>query len=496
MERILILMSGQSYTALDGTVLNALNMARHPERISFGLTLSVFPSEEEETYMTETGSILYRIGDSPWQNGMDFWQGENMVLMAHEQMLFTHGWDSAIIHERKSCGKRAVLTGWLPSDSDCVDAVMPVASDGPDANGDMTFRQGISLHYASRSMRAAFLNPSFCFGPAAFFQQVTITEQPLFLQAFEQRWELYTLRTPLLRMRMPLESWTVHVQNTAAMREFGRHFGLSLNDGSVSSMIRTGLMTADLQVPMRVPWTVRAQEMFRNLDNRRSTIEPLMVTSFLSLPGDTGLDDVRLAAFRRMIQIRHVSLLCYADPANIRKLLLSHPNILEFKRRYGLPTEAVLRGDEACRYVELSHAHILAHSREKFLDHTHYIWTDFDYLHYPVYSGCALDWENICTDRIVMAEVNGEPDLSMVSVPDAKVLPLCREFALLCEDAVRRDGRLPEAVDAWSRIVFLHPDWFSIIPLPNRGQLLSLTMLTRREEWRWSRLFRPERVQE
>ena len=36
----------------------------------------------------------------------------------------------------------------------------------------------------------------------------------------------------------------------------------------------------------------------------------------------------------------------------------------------------------------------------------------------PVYAGSFFDWKAICTDRIVMAVVNGEPDATMFAVPE------------------------------------------------------------------------------
>lgn len=116
-----------------------------------------------------------------------------------------------------------------------MDAVCPVAVEGFDEGGRICFHRGTPLRYARQSQRCAFLHPRFCFGPAAFFQQVAHSQGPRFLAAFQQRWDLYTLRQALMHLTWddPLPPCPVEGEERVLQR-FEKRFGLRLDTRQLS----------------------------------------------------------------------------------------------------------------------------------------------------------------------------------------------------------------------------------------------------------------------
>jgi len=78
--------------------------------------------------------------------------------------------------------------------------------------------------------------------------------------------------------------------------------------------------------------------------------------------------------------------------------------------------------------------------------------------------------------------VEGVPDVSMLVVPDAMLLTLCREIAALCEQELGSRGHLPMETELWLMLVKEHRDWFELIDLPGNRELLTLAMMPREEE--------------
>lgn len=422
-----------------------------------------------------------------WRDLPSLWQGEPLVLMGHPGMRFERGWDRALIHTLEECRHQSdypvALTGYLPRSEDPVDAVSPVAAAGYDRLGRLRLGRGTPLRYASAPVRSAFLHPDFCFAGADLFRLLADEEQPYFLAAFRRKWELYTLHRPVIRLLWddPLPPVALPLEDEDAAR-FGRRYGVDPVARTMTAAAQEGVWTTDMTFPTHVPLAVRLQERLRDLDNRASRIDPLVVTAWMTLPDNPDMDRAMLH-LRRLDAIKNLPLLCFADAANVRRVTRSCPYVLEYKPRYGLPMQTRVQPADLSRYARLSRPFLLAQSREKDLSRTHYIWIEPDYLPYPVYEGAALDWETVCTDRIVLARVAGELDLSMISAPQGRLLALCHELTALCENAVLRTGRLPEEAEIWRLLVHEHPDWFHLIDLPGRRELLSLTMAGRDEEW-------------
>lgn len=493
MDRILLLMAAADYPQAHAALHSARDNAASPARISYGLSLRDEPDESAHIAMHALGSVQFLCpGGSSWTDVEALWQGEGYVLLAHPAMTFTKNWDMQLLRALRQCRKdslfSAVLTGYLPRPQDPVDAVCPVAAEGFDSAGRLCFQRGTPLRYATAPQRSAFLHPDFCFAPAGFFREMLEAEGPLFLAAFCRKWEVYTLHRPLIHISddMPLapcdlpDATEGHVPG---LSRFEKRYGLRFATRQLTAMARQGIFTADLTFPTSVPYTVRAQEALREVISRRGKVSPLCVTAYLTLPTQgPNMQEQYLCWFGYLSRMKNLSLLCYGDGESARKIMPMHPNVLEYKRRYGLPVEGEIPADEAMNFLKLSKPFILAQSREKFLNHSHYVWMDFGYLRYPVYERAAIDWANVCRDKIMLSMVNGVPDISMLVVPDAMLLTLCREIAALCEAELNSRSHLPQETELWLMLIREHPDWFELIDMPGVREMFTLTMMSREEE--------------
>lgn len=490
MTRILILLSARNWEEAAGAVYSASQTAADPVRLSFGLSLAEEPTMEEQSAMREAGAIQYVApGLTPWQDMEILWQGESCVLAAHQAMRFSKLWDRTLLRTLGYCqradGYNSVLTGYLPRAVDPVDAVSPVAARRFDRQGRLHFQRGTPLRYARHPQRGAFVHPDFCFGPSAFFRSMSRERGPLFLAACQNKWNIYTLHRPVLRMLWDEEIPPADLRGWDGMpgaRRFETRFGVKPAQKQLSAMARCGLFTPDLSFATRVPMMVRMQEAFRNLDNRMSPVEALCVTAWLKTPG-TPLDEQRMLCFRRLSAMKNMRLTCFTDASSAHRVMLSHPDVLEYKRRYGLPVpdEAMLQN--LPNYVRLCKPFMLAQLRERELACSHYVWIDFDYMRYPAYDRAAMDWETVCGSRIVMATVEDEMDPSMFSVPQEMLEGLCRQITALCRESLAEGRPLMEEKRLWARLRELHPDWFTLLPMPGERELLSVTMTGRGEEY-------------
>lgn len=492
MERILLLMQAGACADCLRALESARQEAAFPQNLSIGLFLMEEVGIAEQELLNQMGTVRVLCpSDDAWRDMEQLWQGEALVLMGHPGMRFERGWDRDLTRILEACRQQSdylvALTGFLPRAEDPVEAVSPVAVEGFDPRGRLHLTRGTPLRYAEAPQRSAFLHPDFCFAGAELFRTLADAETPRCIEVLARKWELYTLNEPVIHQLwddpLPPMSLPADSPETEA---FCKRYGIDRENRKVKAAAMEGVWTSDMTFPMKVPVAVRIQEALRNLDNRSSRVDPLVVTCWLKLPDNPDMDRAMLH-LRRLGAVKQLALVCFADPESVRRITNVNPNVLEYKARYGLPMTERMQPADMMRYARLSRPFLLAKSREKDLSHTHYIWIDPDYQTYPIYEGAALDWETICTDRIVLARVQGELDLSMMTVPEARLLTLCHEITAVCENAMLRTGRLPKETDLWNGLVHEHPDWFHLIDLPGRRELFSLTMTGRGEEWRTRR---------
>ena len=482
MERLLMLMHAPSFSRVRETIAEAVRTASVPSRLTMGLLLDEAPGEEDlETMQKIRGLMVLTAPGGIWEAVHRFWQGEAYVLILSPDAVFSPSWDRELQMMQQKSGERSVLTGILPWPGDPVDAVYAVAGERLEGHT-LYFRQGVPLRYAAASHLSAFINPGFAFGPAPFFLRMDPAKGPVFLQAFEERWVLQTMYQPVLHMKQAAEIGSAVLPEGESTERFAKHFGMDLKAGLLSPEIREGIFTPDLQVNMTIPLSVKIQEGIRQSTIGRGGPDPLCVTAFLPQDETAMPDEQEIAHFRRLSAIENLSLLCFARPGAIRKILFSHPNTLEYKPKYSLDLEGNGEEDRR-RYEVLNRFFLLAAGREKSEGHSHYIWMDFDYLGYPVYEGTALNWASICTDRVCIGRFREKPDFSMISVPEFLLNDVLREVHAACEAEMVRSGHLPEMEDVLKDLLEKNPAMFDLVDLPGLRDLFSLTMASWGEGW-------------
>ena len=478
MDRILILMSALEFADAQTALYSAKENAADPAALSFGITLEAEPDDEAHALMAALGNLQFLCPEtSAWGAMPELWQGESHVLMAHPAMRFTRGWDKALLRELRRCPNaergQNLLTGYLPVREDPLDAVCPVGADAFTIEGELTFRHGMPMQYTAAVERGPFLHPDFVFGPAAFFRAMAEDSPvPLFLRAFDAGWHLYAPTKPAIRLVWDCPVPSCRVDPALPMCEaFRKIFGVDFANGTLSAQSRRGMLNEELTFRMKVPFAVRAKDTLLRLQQKlpfvgpKNPPEPLCVTLYAStMPEETGRWLQRLAG------LKHLPLLAYAEPLLLRQITDFLPNVMEFKPRYmmDIPVDApqVLQ--------TLSKATILARARDRELTHSHYIWLDADCVQIPLYDQAYFRWEKVCTDKIMLAMVNGQPDPTMFTVPDKLILTLAREMEARCLTYLNQRGDLPTEQELWNIIIREHPDWFQLVVFPVERQLFTL----------------------
>lgn len=489
MERILLLLAAPGAAEAEAALRSAFSNATAPQRVSVGLSLLREPSEQESAALRQLGACQFLTpAADPWLDFQSLWQGEGFLLIGCPEMRFTRGWDLHLLRELRACQQQdtalgSVLTGYLPRPEDPVDAVCPIGAESFDSEGRLCFHRGTPLRYAKYSPRSAFLHPRFCFGPVSFFQQVAHSDGPRFLAAFQQRWDLYTLRLPLLSVEWdePLPPCPVEGDKRVLERFEGR-FGLRLATRQLSPAIRLGLTGTELSFPTRMPLPNRVQEAFHRLLCHHNKARPMCATAYVNLPlPAANLPEEYLLWFQYLSSVKSIPITCFAEGDKLRMLTSQHPNVLEYKRRYALPLEVNLTPAQAMNYFRLSRPFLLAETRSRYPSQTHYIWIDFGYQRYPIYAGAAVNWDALCQENICLAQVDGQLDTSMLVIPASLLDGVCAEVLRICEEALDAVGQLPQEQEVWAQLAAEHPDWFDLIALPGPRELFSLTMLSREE---------------
>ena len=476
MDRILILMSAVDFLDAKTALYSARENAASPGKLSFGVALQNEPDDESHALMAALGNIQFLCPEQDaWTAMPELWQGESHVLMAHPAMRFTPGWDAVLRKALKNCPQtdkhQSVLTGYLPVREDPLDAVCPVGADAFTVDGDLTFRHGTPLKFTDGCERGPFLHEDFAFGPAGFFRAMAQkTADPKFLLAFALGWDFYALVKPVIRLVWDLPVAPVRVDPAHPLcEEFAQVFGVDFRRRTLSHQSRRGMASEELNFRMKVPFRVRVQEWVRHWQQTIARAQgkfpqPLCVTLYTE-----GMPEETMRWLKRLAALRHLPLLAYADPLLLRRITDFLPNVMEFKHRYMMD----LPVDAPSIVQQLSKATILARARDRELTHTHYVWLDADCLQFPVYGGMAFRWENLCTDRIVIAMVNGAPDPTMFIVPDGMVLTLSREMEARCLTILNQRGDLPTEQELWQIVIREHPEWFHLMVMPVERQLFT-----------------------
>ena len=477
MDRILILMAAEDFADAKTALYSAKENAAFPASLSFGVVLENEPDDEAQAQMAWLGALQFLCPESnAWSAMPELWQGESHVLMSHPAMRFTAKWDKALLKELRRCPNAArgknLLSGFLPVREDPLDAVCPVGADAFSPDGQLSFRRGIPLKYISDVERSPFLHPSFVFAPAGFFRAMAEENPlPLSLRAFEDDWHIYGLNKSIIRLVWDVSIPPCHVDPAHPLCEnFAKVFGVDFRTGSLSAQSRRGMVNEELNFRMKVPFAIKAQNALLRLKltlpfvKPKNPPEPLCVTLYTQdMPEETH------RWLRRLTELKNLPLLAYAGPMLLRRITDFLPNVLEFKARYMMD----LPVDAPQHLQKLSKVAILARARDRELTPSHYVWLDADCVQIPLYHRTVFRWNKLCTDKIVIAMVGGQPDPTMFVVPEKMLLTLSREMEARCLTFLNQRGDLPAEKELWQMVIRDHPDWFQLKVCPVERQLFT-----------------------
>lgn len=310
---------------------------------------------------------------------------------------------------------------------DPINAVYPMAANYRDEQDSLIMRRGIPLRYAVKPLRTLFMNPAFCFAPFGFWRDLSEAEADNALCARKKGWIMFTLNRAVIHLACD-PVLPVLASNEWHEPELADAEGLLVH-GELSVAARTGIPSNDGSFERKVTIAERLQQMMRTKSRRKETVQPLLVTRFGAEKAEDGTGPSEdLVYFRLLSAVKTMPLLCFAEPATISRLKKLHANTLEYKLRYRLQLGFIPEKEDEALLPSLSKMLLINVAREKQLNHTHYIWIDRGILHYPVYENTTPDWHEICTEKIVLATVEGEPDVSMIVVPERQLALIAQEF--------------------------------------------------------------------
>lgn len=464
MDRILVLMRTPTFSRAYEALRSAKSAAAKLQALSWGLSLREPPTPADEVNMADFDLLWHVEGLTDLAEEVAaLHRGERYILVAHPDMRFRRGWDQALprILERLT-DPQPILTGYLPTPHDPFGAVCTVAADCFGADGRLYFRHGYPLIHARTPMPGPFLHPDFLFARAGTLRMLR-GEGPLTLRASAIRATLSTLNRVLITVEQDLEVPPLSIPpESPAYETLREEFGVNAAERTLSSAARHGLKMEGLDVPTRVPPLVVMREGLRSLRSRRQKVQPLCVTVCRADLSEDGLHWLR-----QLADMKAVSLMCFADPTQMRAVSAFHPNVMTYRERYGLlppiPEAKPL----------FSRAGLLSAARDRVLTGSHYVWLDPDCVRVPMYPGTALNWPKVCQKEIVLAKVGGRLDLSMIVVPDARLKPLQTALSDAMLALTRSSGVVPGEEQLWAQVVLAHPDWFSFQVFPVRRQLFT-----------------------
>lgn len=469
MERILILMKAANWAEATDALLSARENALHRDALTYALVLPEAPTSPEERNMAELGTVQYLVSPEMTFAAMEtLWHGERYALLAHPAMRFERDWEKKLLralNDAPAENGQAVLTGYLPAQDDPIGVVCPVAAERIDPDGTLHFTHGMPLTFAAHPMAGAFLHPDFFFARAGFIRAMAQGSGAHFLRAMTQGWQCCTLNLPVITLTHDLPVPPVQLDAQAdGMAQLTEEYGVDFASGTLSAAAKRGLKTDSLDVALAVTPLMRIKSAMQRRHRKRTDPMPLCVTVC-----PATLDEEGMHWLHQLTQIQDLALLCYAEGMKLREVADFHPNVLEYKERYALPTMA---GTPPL----FSRAAMLSAARDRVLSSTHYIWMAPDCVRYPLYPGMALPWKRLCGEKIVLASVQNRLDLSMVVVPDKQIKPLAEALETQLR-ALLAAGTIPQTEEVlWDGVVKEHPDWFEFRALPVEKQLFTLLL--------------------
>jgi hypothetical protein len=216
---------------------------------------------------------------------------------------------------------------------------------------------------------------------------------------------------------------------------------------------------------MRYPVQLSMAEGFRQILRRRRETpiaRVMLATAMDAFPMDIP-EGAYLSQFANLAELRRLSLCCYCPQELVKRLQKILPNTYDARWERRNPQE---EPETFIRQKPL----FIAHAARQFPAHTHYGWIDMDYLKHPLYPRAVFLWEELTDNRIHLAQVDGQPDTSLMVVPKGRIGWLLDVSTALAPASEGETGD----TGLFRRLTATYPEQFALHAMPQKQALLSL----------------------
>lgn len=473
MKEIFVGMAGGA-EACKRAVRDAVKKALWPELLSFGLCcqadaglgalaedikpakVTALPVPGEEFTLREA-----------WQGVYGQYAGQRHALQITPEATFRQGWDKRLQDALKMADwEKPLLTCVLTADG----TPRAVAAKGFSPEGRLQLAPGTRIVNALRPVRAAFLCPDFVFGAGEWMylaQELNWdggSALALSLHAFQGGFRAMTLNENLACCAKSyefLEEDRPEGELAGALKRFEQARGLSFDRLEVCAQGYLGIYTPEMRYPVQLSMA----ESFRQLLRRRRETpisRVMLATAMEAFPPETP-EAAYLAQFANLAALSRFSLCCYCPQELVKRLQKILPNTYFARWERRNPQDGP---ESSVRQKPL----FIAHAARQFPAHTHYGWIDMDYLKHPLYPRSVFLWDKLADNKIHLAQVDGQPDTSLLVVPKGRIGWLSDVSATLIAAS---EGEMGDT-GLFSRLINTYPDQFTLHPMPQRQALLSL----------------------
>ena len=473
MREIFVGMAG-SAESCKRAVLDAVEKALHPGLLSFGIC-----SEADDELEALSDAVLpakvtvlpvprgeFTFAEA-WQAVYGLYAEQCYALQITPEAVFRDGWDKRLQDALNMADwKKPLLTCVLTKDG----TPRAVAAKGFSPEGRLQLSTGIEVKNALRPVRAAFLCPDLVFGVGEWMDLAQearwdgSSALALSLHAFQEGFRAMTLNENLAYRLEPYEfeeQGKAQEDLAGALKRFEQARGISFEKREVCAQSYLGIYTPDMRYPVQLSMAEALRQILRR--RRETPIARVMFSTAMDV-FPTGIpEEAYLSQFANLAELRRFSLCCYCPQELVKRLQKILPNTYDARWEQRSPKD----GTDA---FVMQKALFIAHAARQFPAHTHYGWIDMDYLKHPLYPRAVFLWDKLADNRIHLAQVDGQPDTSLLVVPKGRIGWLMDVAAMLIPAS---EGEMGDT-GLFRRLTCTYPDQFTLHTMSHKQALLSL----------------------
>ena len=474
---LLVILSdfGDADTVMD-TVLDAIAHAARPYSLHFAIPSRLW---EDFTQIDLPGQVLPRALAYPEETGalagaLAASTDDTHFLALSGPHGFAERWDRELLSRFAKIGeRRAILTAMITGEAEDAQCCLPCFVPEFRENS-VRIDAGVPLVNAAAPVRTMAVSDGFVMGEMDFLRQATTARSTLSIGTFVAGYAAYALDRPAIwpldhrrvrRLALP----SADELPATALARFEQFAGVSFSQQCVTLRAAKGLFG----ITDNYPQALLPKELVRQrlTDIRVRDQKPLFLSAFVDLPDCLRNPQDYLIRFSYLKNLQALPLTLYTGGVRERKLRAAFPNTLAYPDRTLLPRSLLAEGMSETQLFQRNKLPLMQRVLHAAPGFSHIAWVDIDILQHPVYPQAIPDFTQMMDDRVHIATVDGEPDLSCIVVPRSLVRLLSQEVQACTQiDAAMK--RSFSATRMMIRIMEKLPDVFAVHPMPARELLL------------------------